>query len=65
VDKIIRPDGAWDLMERSKTEKKDILWYPKVWHDCWGDNQWEEIMDDVIKLLPKYMPEKQEIISDS
>jgi hypothetical protein len=44
-------------LEKSQALKKDILWYPKVWHDVWRDNQWEEIMDDVVKLLPKYMPD--------
>jgi len=37
----VDPTGAWDLIEKAKAEKKDLLWYPKVWHGVWRDNQWE------------------------
>ena len=54
-DKIIHPQGAFDLMKKSKSIKKDILYYPKMWHCLIYDPTWEKIIDDIIKLLPKYI----------
>ena len=41
IDKLINPEAYWDLYEKAPAKLKNILWYPKSWHDVWRDPLWE------------------------
>jgi len=49
------------LFDTIPAVKKDILWYPEAWHEIWLEPVWEKMMNDVLKLLPKYIPTEEEI----
>ena len=59
IDKLVNPSGAYDLMKKSKTVKKVLLFYPKVWHNICLDPKWEKVMDDVVKMIPEFLNEKE------
>ena len=41
LDKLVNPDGAFELYYQSKTkeEDKEILFYEKMWHDVWHEEE--------------------------
>ena len=55
VDKLVKPDGAWDLVELAKSEKKKLLWYPDEWHDLQGGAIWKDLMQKKIDLIPEFL----------
>ena len=55
VDKLVKPDGAWDLVELAKSEKKKLLWYPDEWHDLQNGPIWEEVMQLYVDMIPEYL----------
>jgi len=36
-DKIVNPLGVFDTMERTQSTDKQLLYYPKTWHDFWHE----------------------------
>jgi len=43
IDKLIDPNGAFDLLEKSQTRDthKRLLYYKDAWHDLMHDPVWE------------------------
>ncbi len=50
IDKVVDPNGAFDLMEKSTTpvELKQLLYYKEAWHDLIHDPVWEANVEKMI-----------------
>jgi acylglycerol lipase len=53
LDKLVNPDGAFELYYQSKTkeEDKEILFYEKMWHDVWHEEEIHEINKKVVEWI--------------
>ncbi|EGR28729.1 hypothetical protein IMG5_169260 [Ichthyophthirius multifiliis] len=48
LDKLIDPDVGFDLVERSQSEDKQVLFYDNMWHDCWHEEELQDFLPKVI-----------------
>lgn len=51
LDSSVDPEGTIDLYERCKSPDKKILFYSKMWHNVWQEEEIYEIMDQVVLWL--------------
>ncbi|EAS06200.2 alpha/beta hydrolase family protein (macronuclear) [Tetrahymena thermophila SB210] len=48
LDKCVDPDLAFDLMEKSPSKDKQIIYYEGMWHDIWHEPEIYEILPQVV-----------------
>lgn len=53
-DNSVDPDGAIDLYDECASSKKEILFYPNLWHNVWQEEEIYDIMPRVTEWLDSF-----------
>lgn len=56
LDKLVHPDGAFELFDKCKSKDKTIWFYEQMWHDIWHEEEIFEIIEKVKVWLLERVP---------
>ena len=55
MDRLVDPNGCFDLIEKSAEKKKGLFYYPNGRHNLLRGYLWEGLLNNIIRLVPRFL----------